>query len=109
MIDGVDLQLMDRKQVVNRANQVAYKFWQYGRLRSEENNLLQMPFSRIGVVLDGSVQKTKAYFEAHDFALHQFQKKLTLLLMHCPDKARKNLNECSAPKIRAEGVLRRLK
>jgi hypothetical protein len=74
MIDGVDLQLMNRKQVVSRANTVAYKFWQYGRLRSNDNTLLQQPFSRIGVVLDGSTHRARAYYEAHDFALHQFQK-----------------------------------
>lgn len=73
MIDGVDLQLMDRKQVVTRANQVAYRFWQYGRLRSSDS-LLPMAFSRIGVVLDSSTHRAKAYYEAHDFALHQFQK-----------------------------------
>jgi len=74
MIDGVDLQLMGRAQAVSRANKVAYKFWQYGRLRSDEYNLLQMPFSRIGVVLDGSTQRSKAYYEGHDYALHQFKK-----------------------------------
>jgi hypothetical protein len=74
MIDGVDLQLMSRKGVISRATEVSYKFWRYGRLRSEESTLVQTPFSRIGVVFDGPTLRTKAYYHAHDFALHQFEK-----------------------------------
>jgi hypothetical protein len=93
MIDGVDLQLMSRAQVVGRANKVAYKFWQYGRLRSGEYNLLQMPFSRIGVVLDGSTHRTNAYYEAHDFALHQFQKEADIAVDTLSGQGTKELEE----------------
>jgi hypothetical protein len=93
MIDGVDLQLMSRGQAVSRANKVAYKFWQYGRLRSDEYSLLQMPFSRIGVVLDGSIHRTKAYYEAHDFALHQFQKEADLAVDTLSGQGTKELEE----------------
>ena len=55
--------------------QVAYTFWQYGRIRSGDSSLLwQTPFTRIGVVLNGSTRGNSGYYVAHDYALHQFQK-----------------------------------
>jgi hypothetical protein len=74
LIDGVDMRLLNRTQVIARSNKVAYKFWQYGRFRSSDSSLLQTPFSRIGVVLDGSIRRTPPYLVAHDYALHQFKK-----------------------------------
>lgn len=74
LIDGVDLRLLPKKQAIDRANRVAYTFWQYGRIQGDSIVLAKTPISRIGVVLNGSTKKGRGYYEAHDFALHQFQK-----------------------------------
>jgi hypothetical protein len=74
MIDGVDLGIITSTQAIDKANKVAHKFWKYGRLRQSGVSTTQTPFSRIGVVLDGSIEKSAAYHEAHDYALHQFKK-----------------------------------
>jgi hypothetical protein len=91
LIDGVDLQTMKGKRAIERANQVAYTFWQYGRARSADSSLLwQTPsaglveglegFTRIGVVLNGSPRRSPQYYVAHDYALHQFQKEADLAI-----------------------------
>jgi hypothetical protein len=75
LIDGVDLQIMKGKRAIDRANRVAYTFWQYEHIRSADSSRLwQTPFTRIGVVLNGSTRATSRYYVAHDYALHQFQK-----------------------------------
>ena len=93
LIDGVDLRISGKQQAVDRANRVAYTFWQYGRVRSENVSLLQTPFSRIGVLLDGSTRRTKAYYEAHDFALHQFQKEADIAVDTTSGQGTRELEE----------------
>ncbi|HXJ94577.1 MAG TPA: hypothetical protein VMT20_17155 [Terriglobia bacterium] len=81
LIDGVDLQIMNGKRARERANQVAYTFWQYGRARSEDSSFLwQTRFTRVGVVLNGSTHKTSKYYATHDYVLHQFQKDADLAI-----------------------------
>lgn len=93
LIDGVDLRICNRQQALGQANRVAYTFWQYGRIRSDNASLLQTPFTRIGVVLDGAARRTKAYHEAHDFALHQFQKEADIAVDTMSGQGTRELEE----------------
>lgn len=74
MVDGVDLGVLTPTQAITRANHVGHTFWQYGRFRSDDLAVQQVPFTRVGVVLNGAKNKSGAYFDAHDYAVHQFQK-----------------------------------
>jgi hypothetical protein len=78
LIDGVDLTILKPKSALSRINRVTHTFWQYGRLREREFEPREI--RRIGVVLNGHVKPTAQYQDAHDFALHQFNKEADLVV-----------------------------
>lgn len=70
LIDGVDLNVLRPGSAVAKVNQVAHTFWQYGRVRESE----LWPIKRVGLVLNGTSPRTESYEDAHDYALHQFER-----------------------------------
>lgn len=78
LIDGVDLSRLTPKRGLARTNRVVQTFWQSRRLETDANDLAFPKLQRVGVVLNGAIQKSDAYFEAHDYAIHQFKKEADL-------------------------------
>jgi hypothetical protein len=70
LVDGVDLNALTPAAAVAKVNRVVHTFWQYGRVRESE----LWPIKRIGVVMNGHVPRTSSYEDAHEYALHQFEK-----------------------------------
>lgn len=79
LFDGVDFNLMKPAGAIKRINQVAHNFWQYGRL---DLGSLYGPaqIRRVGVVFNGVPHVTPDYAEAHEYAVHQFDKETDAVL-----------------------------
>lgn len=69
LIDGVDLNQLSPQAVVDRADDIARSFWNYGRAAGEFGVRIQ----RVGVVLNGNSHLAEKTHEAHDYALHRFE------------------------------------
>src|SRR5262249_22959324 len=76
LIDGVDLTILSPGRALSRINKVAHTFWQYKTVR--DDCLVGRDIRLIAVVLNGSDAPQPAYKDAHDFALHQFNKEADL-------------------------------
>jgi hypothetical protein len=80
LIDGVDLKVASARQVLNRVNKVTHTFWEYGKAEKDHlltgNDVLQ----RVALVLNGIPRYSTAQKDAHDFALHQFEREADLLV-----------------------------
>lgn len=78
LIDGVDTTVGDSTEVIQRANKIAFTFWQYGK--ALHNDSLPTKFHReiirVGVVFDGE-PKARVLRE---YSLHQFTKDADLAI-----------------------------
>ena len=80
LIDGVDMKVATAKQVINRVNRVTHTFWEYGRAKREHLFTTSDSLKRVALVLNGRPKYSLPQRDAHDFALHQFEKEADLLV-----------------------------
>lgn len=72
LIDGVDTSVGISTEVIQRANRIAFTFWQYGKASQDTPQNLNLPrhLFKVGVVFDGNPKSAML----RDYSLHQFTK-----------------------------------
>jgi hypothetical protein len=68
LIDGVDLDQLQPRAAISRADEIARTFWNYSRAVSPGKKI-----RRVGLVLNGHSHLEPKTHEAHDYALHRFE------------------------------------
>ncbi len=78
LIDGVDTSVKPSTDVIQKANRIAFTFWQYGKVIKSPNLPSQAPqeILRVGIVFNGY---PKAEIQK-EYALHQFSKDADLAI-----------------------------
>lgn len=86
LVDGVDTTLKPSSQVIQKANRIAFTFWQLGKVLSNQGlppNSLSKIF-RVGIVFNG----LPSTHMLREYSLHQFRKDADLAIESGADQGR---------------------
>jgi hypothetical protein len=96
IVDGLDMKLLAPRQIIAKANQIVFSFWQFKRTIEDEeaagflftdNRQLR----RIAIVLNGTLGPRRERREAHDYAVDRFHTESELTVDAATSRGREDL------------------